>query len=141
MTLIVNPRLLRDDIGWQLSFLAILGLIYLQPLLQKGVMKITANKGKLFFEALNATIAAQIATAPVILYNFGNFSVIAPIANLLVVWVVPVLTITMMASLALTAIFPSLGLFFFLPCWIMVKYIFWIVQILSGLSWAAVEID
>jgi len=141
MTLIVNPRLLRDDIGWQLSFLAILGLIYLQPWLQKGMMKITANKGKIFSEALNATIAAQIATAPVILYNFGNFSMIAPIANLLVVWVVPILTITMMASLALTAIFPSLGLIFFLPCWLMVKYIFFVVQLLSGIGWATVEIE
>lgn len=141
MTLIVNPRLLRDDIGWQLSFLAIIGLIYIQPWLQKGMMKITGNKGKLLSEALNATIAAQIATAPVILYNFGNFSVIAPIANLLIVWVVPILTITMMASLVLTALFPALGLFFFLPCWVMVKYIFFVVQVLSGISWAAVEIE
>ena len=141
MTLLVNPRLLRDDIGWQLSFLAILGLVYLQPLIQKGMMRVFKNRGKWISEALTATIAAQMATAPVILYNFGNFSIIAPIANLLVVWVVPILTIVMMASLALTALVPSLGIFFFFPCWVMVKYIFFIVQILSGLSWAAVEID
>lgn len=140
-TLVVNPRLLRDDIGWQLSFLAILGLMYLQPLLQKGVMKIAQDKGKLVSEALTATIAAQIATAPVILYNFGNFSIVAPIANLLVVWVVPILTIAMMAALVLTAVFPVLGLVFFFPDWLMVKYIFFVVQTLSRLSWAAIEID
>jgi competence protein ComEC len=141
MTLLVNPRLLRDDIGWQLSFLAILGLVYLQPFIQKGMMRVFKNRGKWILEALTATISAQVATAPVILYNFGNFSIIAPFSNLLVVWVVPILTIAMMASLALTALFPSLGLFFFFPCWVMVKYIFWIVQILSGISWAAVEIE
>ncbi len=141
MTLVVNPRLLRDDIGWQLSFLAILGLIYLHPLIQKGGMKISKGRGKFVIEALAATIAAQIATAPVILYNFGQFSVIAPLANLLVVWVVPILTITMMASLTLTALLPSLGLFFFFPCFVMVKYIFFVVQILSGVGWASVEIE
>lgn len=141
MTLLVNPRLLRDDIGWQLSFLAILGLIYLHPLIQKWGLKFSRERGRWIIDALAATMAAQIATAPVILYNFGQFSVIAPLANLLVVWVVPLLTIMMMVSLALTAIFPSLGLFFFLPCWLMVKYIFFIVQMLSGISWAAVFIE
>ncbi len=140
LTLLVNPRLLRDDIGWQLSFLALLGLIYIHPLLQRLGMKLSHGKGKWLIEGLAATISAQIATAPVIFYNFGNFSVIAPIANLLVVWVVPILTIAMMVALALTAIFPSLGLICFLPCWLMVKYIFWVVQVLSGLSWAAVEV-
>jgi competence protein ComEC len=140
VTLIINPRVLRDDIGWQLSFLALFGLIYLQPWLAKAVVKITNNRGKIFFEGLTATIAAQVATSPVIVYNFGNFSFMAPIANLLVVWVVPLLTICMMTALGLTAIFPSVGPFVFFPCWLMVKYIFFVVQSLSGLSWAAVEI-
>lgn len=141
MTLLVNPRLLRDDIGWQLSFLALLGLIYLHPWLQKMATKLSHGKGKWIIEGLMATIAAQVATAPVIIYNFGQFSVIAPIANLLVVWVIPLLTITMMISLALTAIFPALGLIFFFPCWLMVKYIFWIVQTLSAVPGASWEIN
>lgn len=141
MTLLANPRLFRDDIGWQLSFLAILGLLYVLPSIQKLGMRLSREKGKWIVEALAATIAAQIATAPVIIYNFEQFSLIAPLANLLVVWVVPILTITMMASLALTAIFPPLGLIFFFPCWLMVKYIFWIVQLLSQVGWAVWEID
>lgn len=139
LTLVVNPRLLRDDIGWQLSFLAILGLIYLHPLLQKWGTRITRGKAVWVIEALAATIAAQIATAPVILYNFGQFSIIAPLANLAVVWVIPILTIMMMGALLLTAIFPFLGLIFFFPCWLMVKYIFLVVQVLSDVPWAAVE--
>lgn len=139
MTLVVNPRLLRDDIGWQLSFLAIFGLIYVFPLIQKLGMKLSQGKGKLLIEALAATLAAQIATAPVIIYNFGQFSLIAPLANLLIVWVVPMLTITMIVSLILTAIFPTLGLIFFFPCWLMVKYIFWVVQLLSQAGWAVWE--
>lgn len=141
MTLLVNPRLLRDDIGWQLSFLAILGLIYVLPPIQKIGMKLSQGKGEWMIKALAATLSAQIATAPVIIYNFGQFSLIAPVANLLVVWVVPILTITMMISLALTTIFPTLGLIFFFPCWLMVKYIFWVVQLLSQLESAVWEIQ
>lgn len=140
MTLVVNPRLLRDDIGWQLSFLAILGLMYVHPWLQTLGSRVTRGKGKWIIEALAATMAAQIATAPVIMYNFGQFSLIAPLSNLLVVWVVPMLTMAMIISLILTALIPSLGLIFFFPGWLMVKYIFWVVQILSQVGWAVVEL-
>lgn len=139
MTLLVNPRLLRDDIGWQLSFLALLGLVYILPYLETWTLKLTKNKGKAFVTALMATVAAQLSTAPVILYNFGQFSIIAPIANLLVVWVVPILTIAMMAALPLAALFPSLGMILFFPSWLMVKYIFFIVQLLASVSWASIS--
>lgn len=140
-TLLANPRLLRDDIGWQLSFLALLGLMYILPRLEKWTLAMTRGRGKSIVTALMATVAAQLATAPVILYNFGNFSLIAPLANLLVVWVVPILTIAMLLALPLAAIFPALGGFLFFPAWIMIKYIFFIVHILSGLSWAAITLQ
>ncbi len=140
MTLVVNPRLLRDDIGWQLSFLALLGLMYILPYLEKWSLLLTKGKYKAFITALMATVAAQIATAPVILYNFGNFSVIAPLANLLVVWIVPILTVAMMMALPLAALFPQLGSFFFFPCWLMVKYVFCIVDFLARLPWASLQI-
>lgn len=139
-TLLVNPRLMRDDIGWQLSFLALLGLMYILPYLEKMSLLLTKGKYKAFITALMATVAAQVATAPVILYNFGNFSIIAPLANLLVVWVVPILTVAMMAALPLAALFPTLGSILFFPSWAMVKYIFFVVEFLSGFSWAAIEI-
>lgn len=140
MTLIANPRLLRDDIGWQLSFLALLGLMYILPFLEKWTLALTRGKAKGFVTALMATVAAQIATAPVILYKFGNFSVIAPLANLLVVWVVPILTVAMMLALPLAMLFPSLGSYVFFPCWVMVKYIFFVVEKLADLSWAAIKL-
>lgn len=139
MTLVVNPHLLRDDIGWQLSFLALLGLMYILPYLEKWCLLLTKGKYKAFITALMATVAAQIATAPVILYNFGNFSIIAPLANLLVVWIVPILTVAMMIALPLAAFFPGLGSFFFFPCWLMVKYVFYIVDFLARLPWASLQ--
>lgn len=140
ITLIMNPRSLRDDIGWQLSFLALLGLVYILPYMQKWTTNIIRGRGKFIAEAILATVAAQLATAPIIIYNFGQFSIIAPLANVLVVWMIPVLTVSVMLALPLAALFPALGeALFFLP-WLMVKYIFTIVGVLSGLPWASVQL-
>jgi len=40
-------------------------------------------------EALTATLAAQILALPLILYQFGNLSIIAPLANVVLLPVVP----------------------------------------------------
>ncbi len=40
-------------------------------------------------EALTATLAAQILALPLILYNFGNLSIVAPLANVILPPMVP----------------------------------------------------
>jgi len=40
-------------------------------------------------EALTATLAAQILALPLILYHFGNLSIIAPLANIILLPMVP----------------------------------------------------
>src|SRR5690606_22203432 len=40
-------------------------------------------------EALTATFAAQILALPLILYAFGNLSLVAPLANVILVPVIP----------------------------------------------------
>jgi len=140
-TLIVNPFLLAADIGWQLSFLALLGLIYLQPLINKVLQKIIFKKIFWLGEILSATLAAQIGTTPVTLYNFGQVSLISPLANVLVVWLIPVFTAVTIIALPLAALLPFLGNIIFLPSYFMAKYIIWIVGFLSKAPWAIWTID
>ena len=60
--IVANPRVLVFDIGFQLSFLAVLGLAYVAPYLQKKMMRVPEFlKWK---EAFVATISAQIAVLP-----------------------------------------------------------------------------
>jgi cell division protease FtsH len=65
-----NPYILRYDIGFQLSFLATLGLMYLQPILEKKIIKGKIKKyvPKVFTEAFCATTAAQIFVLPILLF-------------------------------------------------------------------------
>ena len=73
------------DVGFQLSFLATLGIVFLTPYLQKLMQPITKlPAGSLFVETTAVTLAAQIATMPIIAIAFQQISLISLIANLLV---------------------------------------------------------
>lgn len=76
-----NPLLLRLDVGFQLSFLATMGLIHLQPFFSDLLKKIP-NTLQLR-STLSATLSAQFFTMPILIYNFGYISLISPLANIL----------------------------------------------------------
>lgn len=83
--LFINPNVIFD-IGFQLSFLATLGLIYISPIVQKAL------KHEIFGN-FATTISAQAATLPVLLANFGTYSLWSVVVNGLVLWTVPVLMV------------------------------------------------
>ncbi|WP_230037549.1 ComEC/Rec2 family competence protein [Chryseobacterium sp. Bi04] len=73
------------DIGFQLSFLAVLGIFWLnQPLLNRFPKQDQYWK-KLIFNTVTISIAAQLATLPLVLYYFHQFSLISVIANFIIV--------------------------------------------------------
>ena len=77
---IFNPLLIRYDIGFQLSFLATAGLIFLFNKIASW--KYTLFVPKFFREYFISTLAALSLALPVIVYYFGRFSLVAPIVNL-----------------------------------------------------------
>lgn len=95
-----NPLILRDDVGFQLSVAAILGLIYLGPLFDRIVGERYAHGA--LYEATRTTLAAQLATLPLITWYFGNVSLIAPIVNIICV---PIAALITMAGLVMLCVF------------------------------------
>ncbi|MDP3052596.1 MAG: ComEC/Rec2 family competence protein [bacterium] len=84
-----NPKSLVFDVGFQLSFLAVLGIIYLRPALKK-ILRFGDKPG--FFawrENFLMTLSAQLATAPILIIAFGNFSLLALISNILILIAIP----------------------------------------------------
>jgi len=75
---LINPFLI-SDIGFQLSFLATGGLVYLQPRLKKKIRS----------QNLSSSLSAQLATLPVLLLNFGWVNPLSPVINLAVLWTIP----------------------------------------------------
>lgn len=86
---IFNPRVLVFDIGFQLSFMALLGMVYLVPLL-KNLFKIEAGGFLSWKENAIATIAAQIMALPILLSSFGIFSFTSLLANILILEFIPI---------------------------------------------------
>jgi len=148
--LLINPQILRADIGWQLSFLAILGIIYLYPigenLTKKILEKLRLKRGrekflKNIFDIINLTLVSQIVTLPILLINFKQFSLISPLANILVLWTfAPLLGLLIIAIFA-SLIFPYIGPWLFLPNYLLLKYIFIMVKLLAAPSWAAIAVN
>ena len=90
LMILFNPRILVWDIGFQLSFAAVMGLVYLEPAIRK-LFKVSPKPGFLRWrENLLTTVSAQLTVIPILLSNFGSFSLIGFLTNVLVLTFVPV---------------------------------------------------
>lgn len=117
--LLLNPLALRHDLGFQLSFLAVLGLHYLQPPWRAALLRLRVPLSG----PLSETFAATAATMPLMLYAFGLLPVITPVANVIVApLVVCAMTLGFVAVL-LAACVPPLAPVFGLAAWVPLKFL------------------
>lgn len=112
--MIIADPFIIGDIGFQLSVMATLGVLL-------------ANGSEVWI-----MVMVQALTAPLILHHFGNLSLVAPIANLAVVWTIPL--IMQMVALGL---FIGPILFF---AWPLLAYIVTVVNWLSRLPFASISV-
>lgn len=82
LLLLYNPFLIWD-VGFQLSFMAVLGLIYLQPKIQ-GYFAIKQLWLAKIWEITAISLAAQLATYPLSVYYFHQFPIYFIISNLFI---------------------------------------------------------
>jgi competence protein ComEC len=142
-TLALNPRA-SGDAGWQLSFAAVIGImIWARPLRQALVGRSTPEasiRGALA-DAVAVTVAATLATAPLIASQFDVLSLASLPANLLALpAVAPVMWLGMLAALA--------GQIPWLPVepltWVggaLAGYVAQVAAWLSAPSWAQVDVS
>lgn len=139
--LLINPKLLRDDVGFQLSFLAILAIIYLYPIFDDFFERKKIYKLRLAANILSLTAAIQFFTMPILVLNFKQFSLIAPFANLLIIWSLPFLIFLIFIAVLFSVIFPFFANVFFLPAYILLVYIFKVSEFFSIIPFAYLKID
>lgn len=145
LMLLFNPLILRNDIGFQLSFLAVLGIIYFNPFFEKFSNKFIIKKIFLKniikggYSALAVTVSAQIFTLPILIYNFNSISIISPISNLLILWTQPLFMVASLLAIILGQIFSNATSLFFLPALILIKYVIFISDKLAQIPFASIE--
>ena len=88
LLILINPYIVFD-IGFQLSFMATLGILLLDPLLKKVTL---LSKG-ILKEDFSITLAAYISLFPLLLYHFQTFTPFSLFANILVLWTIPIVTV------------------------------------------------
>lgn len=115
--LLISPFSLFD-IGFQLSFMSVLAILYLQPL-ASNLLAVKNKYLRAFWQMFTLSLVAQLGTFPLCLYYFGTFPTYFFISNLLIVPLVSLITYSVagifLAKL-LSYIMPSLSVYlFYLP--------------------------
>ena len=95
--LIINPLLLFE-VGFQLSYLAVAGIVLFQPKLTV-IYRYRTRIGKYFWELLTVSVSAQLITAPISIYYFAQFPNYFILSNLSVITLSFVVIITGVALL------------------------------------------
>jgi len=101
--LLVSPQLCRD-VGFQLTSLGTLGILLLAAPIAARL-----PGPQLLREPFAVTIAAQLATFPISASAFGVVSLVGPVANALVIPLLPPLIVCSAVGAALAAVAPALG--------------------------------
>jgi len=134
-----NPKILRFDTSFQLSFLATLALIYFSPSVEKKLSFIP--KKFHLREIAGATISTQIFVFPCLLYKLGMFSVVSLPVNLLVLFFVPITMFFGFLAGGLGFISGFLAVPFGWIAYAFSSYELWVVTLFSKLPFAAFNIS
>ncbi|WP_029905913.1 ComEC/Rec2 family competence protein [Prevotella sp. 10(H)] len=127
--LLINPFTLFD-IGFQLSFVSVLSILYLQPK-ASSLLKIDNKLLRNIWQMFTLSVVAQLATFPLCLYYFGTFPTYFFVTNLLIVPLVTLITYSV-AGIALarllTLIFAEWSYYFY---YLPVKILQILVQVMT----------
>ena len=105
----LQPQSLLSDMGWQLSFLSLFGITILAP----RISRILPSKPRLLNDILSVTLSAQIATAGLVIYKFGQISLLAPLSNLVVIPLVPTLMLLGILAAFVGVVLPQFAFIYF----------------------------
>ena len=143
-----NPQLLWS-VSFQLSFLAMFGLVFISPILRDWFRKpfisrlneesFVARTLTVIVDSFSVTLGAIIAVWPVIALNFGLFSFVAPLSTLLIAPVLSLIIFTG-AAVAFAGLFsPSLAQVLGWIAWLPVSYMLWMVEAFAFLPAASIR--
>lgn len=141
LMIVQEPHILVGDIGFQLSFLSMLGLIYISPLLGRAfsLSAFVSKLPKIVVDVVRETLSAQLAVALLVAGYFGRLSLIALLPNVLIVpLIAPIMIMCIIVGLCALAS-PSYSILIALPLqgilWIILK----IIQASNGVPFASVS--
>ena len=132
LTAVANPLYVWGDMGWYLSFLAFYGVMILGPQLGQRVLSPKLHQSAIIAVAFES-FCAELMTLPIILYTFGQMSLVNIIANVAICVFMPLaMLLTFVAGLAGTFLWPVAGWFSW-PAVIVLTYILDTAHVLASI--------
>lgn len=86
LTLLISPSNLLN-LGWQLSFASFFGILVLAPRLTRFLYG--GKKPRFLASMLITSFATNLVCAPLLIFNFGTFSLLSFVANLVILPTLP----------------------------------------------------
>ena len=90
------------DVGFQLSFIAVFGIFWLNTPILKNLPRPKNKIQDFLFNVVSMSLAAQIATLPLVIFYFHQYSFLSIVANVIIV---PFSEIIIIFSLLMTVLF------------------------------------
>lgn len=134
-----NPAVLRFDVAFQLSFLATAGLFFVAPRIEHRFWFLPESFG--LRSTVIATISAQAAVLPLLLYYFGELSLVSPLTNLLILSLMPMTMLFGFLGALAGMIWTPFGIGIGSIGYALVAYQIWIVSVFSQIPGASLYID
>jgi len=137
--IIYSPLSLNYDISLHLSFLAVLWIVFCQKFFEK-IFSFLPN----FLEiktAFTLTLSALIFTLPIMIFNFGQVSILAPFSNIAVTWTIPLAMIFGFLSIIVYFVYPIGWIVIWYITWIFLKWDIIVVHFFWNLDWALIKFN
>lgn len=139
LMLLFNPLLLTRDVGFQLSFLAVAGIMFSFSFFKHFLRRIPEGFGLQDMLAMN--FSAQLFTLPLLIYNFGYVSLISPLTNILVLPAIPFLIGMGLVFLLAGTLWSFLGTLLSFPVFLFASYFYFVANLFSKLPFASLAIE
>ncbi|MDD5769514.1 MAG: ComEC/Rec2 family competence protein [Candidatus Gracilibacteria bacterium] len=139
LIILYNPLSLNYDISFHLSFLAVLGLLYFQNFWNK-IFRFLPS----FFaikDSFVLTMSALTTTLPIMIFNFGQISILSPISNLLVGGIIPFTMFFGFLSILGQFIWGKIGFLIGFINYYLLNFIIGVANFIGNLSFSVLKVD
>lgn len=136
--IIFDPVIIYGSISFQLSFLATLGLLLFNEKLERFFNFLPER----FFirQSVVMTMSAQVLVLPIILSNFGNLSLISPLANVVVLPFIPLVMLGGFLIIVFSYVFNFVAGLLSIFVHLMLSFMLFEIHFLADLPFASVNL-
>lgn len=136
---LVSPLILAFDPSFQLSFAGVVGLLgFSKPLTEIFGRFI---KSRFWRELLTATLAAQLGVMPLLLSLFGEISLIAPLANLIIAPLVPIEMLLSFLAVIPGSLLGVVGTIIAFIAWNLLHVSLLLIKLLAAIPGASINLQ